>query len=681
MHVANCRACFVGPGRDEAPVPQARADPARTTPHVAKPSMNRPFVALVRALPLSLAVLGLAACADRPPAAPIVVKIIGFNDFHGNLESPGSFAANASVAAKDRPAVGGAEYLGAYIARLKSQNPLNVVVGAGDVVGASPLISGLFHDEPAVEALNQMGVEFTSVGNHEFDKGAAELLRLQHGGCLSVDGRPDPNSCKGLGSSRPGSFDGAKFQWLAANVVVTATGRTLLAPYAVKSFDGVKVAFVGMTLKGTPAVVTPTGVAGLEFRDEADTVNALVPQLRAQGVDSIVVLVHQGGEQPRTGLVDINGCDAQLRNGDGSDSDLGAIVRRLDDGVDLVISGHTHAAYNCSANTRDVVRGEGGTTSTARPAGLPNSRARLVPVTSASAYGRVVTDIDVTFDRTTHRVISVAPTNRLVDRSDPDVVRAVAAHPATADLVRGYEKLVAPLAGAVLGSIARPLSTEQDASGEALAGDLVADAQLAATQPAALGGAQIAFMNAGGVRASGFVAKDGRYPHDITSGEAFTVQPFGNSLVTMTLSAAQIKSLLEQQFPGCAGQKFEAIMQVSNGLRYSWSASAAPCSRIVDVTFTPVDVTRTPPVALGAPEAIVKGGVVLHPQRSYRVTVNNFMAKGGDGLAILLAGGNPIGGAQDLDALANYLRGYKAPQPAYDPAQPALGIPRITQLR
>jgi 5'-nucleotidase len=328
-----------------------------------------------------------------------------------------------------------------------------------------------------------------------------------------------------------------------------------------------------------------------------------------------------------------------------------------------------------------VVRGEGGTTSTARPTGLPNSRARLVPVTSASAYGRVVTDIDVTFDRTTHRVISVAPTNRLVDRSDPDVVRAVAAHPATADLVRGYEKLVAPLAGAVLGSIARPLSTEQDASGEALAGDLVADAQLAATQPAALGGAQIAFMNAGGVRASGFVAKDGRYPHDITSGEAFTVQPFGNSLVTMTLSAAQIKSLLEQQFPGCAGQKFEAIMQVSNGLRYSWSASAAPCSRIVDVTFTPVDVTRTPPVALGAPEAIVKGGVVLHPQRSYRVTVNNFMAKGGDGLAILLAGGNPIGGAQDLDALANYLRGYKAPQPAYDPAQPALGIPRITQLR
>jgi 5'-nucleotidase len=645
--------------------------------------MTHSIRTLARTLAAAAAVTGITACAAiaRTGApAPITVKIIGFNDFHGNLQTPGTFGVNTIVPSAQRPAVGGADYIAAYVARLKAQNPLNVVVGAGDFIGASPLISALFFDEPAVEAMNHVGVEFTSVGNHEFDKGSAELRRLQGGGCKLTNGRPDPNSCKGLGSRAPGTFDGANFKWLSANVFETATGRTLLPPYGIKSFNGVKVAFIGMTLKGTPGIVTPTGVAGLEFRDEADTVNALVPRLRAQGIEAIVVLVHQGGFQSSPNVGDINGCDGNLKNADGSDSDIAAIVKRLDNAVDLVISGHTHAAYNCSANTVDVKKVDGKAVVTPRPTGLPNRTGRLVPVTSASAFGRLVTDVDLTLDPKTHDVIAVAPTNRLVDRTDPAINDAIAADPAVRNIVQGYNSLVSPLANAVIGTIATALPSTANAAGEEPAGSLIADAQLQATQPAALGGAQIAFMNAGGVRSPGFLSATSTYPYNLTYGDAFTVQPFGNSLVTMTLTGMQLKSLLEQQFNGCHGQTAQRVMQVSNGLRYSWSASAAPCSKIVDVTFTPTDVTVTPPVATGAPQIVVMAGVVQNPAKTYRVTVNNFMATGGDGFTTLIGGTDVRGGAQDIDALTAYFSGYKAPNGAYDPALPALAIPRVTAL-
>jgi 5'-nucleotidase len=237
------------------------------------------FMAFVRlACFVSAAVLG-SACGSLQahPPQPFKVKVIAFNDYHGNLQSPGTFGVNTTIPAAQRPPVGGAEFVAAHVARLKAQNPLNVVVGAGDFIGASPLISALFFDEPAVETLNRIGLEFNAVGNHEFDKGAAELRRLQTGGCRQSGGSADPNSCKGVGSRAPGTFDGAKFKWLSANVIEDATGRPLLPPYGIKSFNGVKVAFIGMTLQGTPRIVTPTGVAGLTFKDEADTVNDLVP--------------------------------------------------------------------------------------------------------------------------------------------------------------------------------------------------------------------------------------------------------------------------------------------------------------------------------------------------------------------------------------------------------------------
>ncbi len=596
---------------------------------------------------------------------PFSVKIIGFNDYHGNLLSPGTFGVNTSVPAAQRPAVGGADYLAGYVATLKKQNPLNVVVGAGDFIGASPLVSALFFDEPAVETLNKIGLEFNAVGNHEFDKGAAELKRLQRGGCKLTNGVQDPNSCKGLGSKKPGRFDGADFQWLSANVIETASGRTLLPAYGIKKFNGVRVAFIGMTLKGTPTIVTPSGVAGLQFRDEADTVNALVPRLRARGVEAIVVLVHQGGFQS-AGFSDINGCDGNLAG-----SDIANVVSRLDNAVDLVVSGHTHAAYNCSANTVDV--SNGGATVTPRVAGLPNIIGRMVPVTSASAFGRVLTDIDVTLDPRTRDITAVSPTNRLVDRTNT----AVAPSAEVAAIMTGYTNLVSPIAGQVIGSITAELPNSAiDAACNMPAGDLIADAQLAATAPADFGGAQIAFMNRGGVRSPGFTftsSAAGEGDGNITYGEAFTTQPFGNSLVTMTLTAQDLKNVLEQQFAGCRGQGAATtrVMIPSAGFRYTWDGAQACDARIRNVTLTQGGVT----------ESIVDAnGVVVNPARSFRVTVNNFMATGGDGYSSFLNGTELLGGAQDIDALTAYLAAFKAPNPAYDPADPALAKPRISRV-
>lgn len=616
----------------------------------------------------AMAGAALSACAvTTAPSSPVSIKIVGFNDYHGNLESPGTFGTNTSVPSAQRPAVGGAEYLAAYVARMRAANPNTVVVGAGDFIGATPLISSLFFDEPAVETLNHIGVEFSAVGNHEFDKGKDELRRLQNGGCRLSNGAPDANSCRGYGSAAPGSFDGAKFRWLSANVVETATGKTLLPAYGIKTFGKVKVAFIGMTLKGTPDIVTPTGVAGLSFRDEAQTVNALVPRLRAQGIEAIVVLVHQGGFQG-AGNSDINGCVGDLAG-----SDIAKIVAGLDNAVDLVISGHTHAAYNCSRNTLD-------NGSLARNAGLPNKVGRQVPVTSASAFGRVLTEVDLKIDPATRDVVDVSPVNRLIDRTDAAATAEVAANPAVKNVVLAYKNAVSPLAGQVVGRITGALSNAAAASGEMQAGDLIADAQLQATQPAALGGAVIAFMNAGGVRNPGFVNPAGAYPYDLTYGDAFTVQPFGNSLVTMTLTAQQLKDLLEQQFAGCNGQTANRILQVSNGLQYRWSAGGPTCAKVTDVAFTPTDVTVVPPAVTGPTEQIVIGGVVQNPAKTYRVTVNNFMATGGDGFSVLTGGQAVQGGAQDIDALVAYLAGYKSPAAAYDPAAAVLAKPRITRL-
>ena len=561
-----------------------------------------------------------APAAPVTAAAPFTVKVLGFNDYHGNLEAFGTFGETAAVPAADRPPVGGADFLAAHVAQLKAQNPNNVVVGAGDLIGATPLISSLFLDEPAVETLNRIGLEFSSVGNHEFDKGSAELLRLQNGGCKVTAGVQDPNSCRGAAVGTPVPFEGAKFKWLSANVVRTATNQPLLPAYGIKTFNGVKVAFIGMTLKATPTIVTPTGVAGLEFRDEADTVNALIPELRAQGIESIVVLVHEGGFQTGT-AGDINKCDGNLAG-----SAIASIVSKLDNAVDLVVSGHTHAAYNCM---------------------LPNSMGRTIRVTSTPNGGRVLSDIDLTINPATRDVTSSVATNRLVVRNNP----AVVADATVAKIVTSYAALISPIANVVLGNITASLpNTRADGSCNMLAGDLIADSQLAATQPASFGGAQMAFMNGGGVRAPGFTfagSAAGEGDGKVTYGEAFTVQPFGNSLVTMTLTTQNIKDFMEEQFAGCLGQGAATTRFAipSAGFKYNWDGAQACGARINNITL------RT---ATGLETLVNAAGVVQNPAKTYRVTVNNFMADGGDGYTTLVKGTNRLGGAQDIDALTAY---------------------------
>jgi 5'-nucleotidase len=572
------------------------------------------------------------APATSSPAPAITVKVIGFNDFHGNLESPGAFGVSTAIPVADRPAVGGAEYIAGHVAKLKSLNPLNVVVGAGDLIGATPLISALFNDEPAVEALNRIGLEFSAVGNHEFDKGATELLRLQKGGCKTVNGVVDPNSCRGAAVGTPVPFEGAKFQWLAANVFDKAANATVLPSYGVKTFSGVPVAFIGMTLQATPTIVSPAGVNGLEFRDEAKTVNDLIPELKTKGIESIVVLIHEGGFQTGA-LSDINGCEGDLAG-----AAIATIVSKLSDAVDLVVSGHTHSAYNCK---------------------LKNSAGRTIPVTSSSAFGRVLTDIDLTIDPVSKNVSSVSVTNRLIARNDVGVTPDGALQ----KIVSGYGALVSPLANQVIGAVSTTLpNAASDVACNMPAGSLIADAQLAATSPASFGGAQIAFMNRGGVRSPGFnfTQSVGEGDGNITYGEAFTVQPFGNSLVTMTMTAQDLKNVLEEQFAGCRGQSATAtrIMIPSAGFRYQWDGSKACDARISDLILTSG--------AGNSRETLVSAsGTVLNPTKTYRVTVNSFMATGGDGYSSFLNGKDSLGGAQDIDALVAFLSGYKLPRAPY----------------
>jgi len=541
-----------------------------------------------------------------------------------------------------------ADALGAQVAWLSAGHPLHTVVAAGDLVGASPPVSALFADEPAVEALNRIGLEFSAVGNHEFDRGAGELLRLQRGGCRDPAGAPDAASCRGAEVGMPVPFEGARFQWLAANVVSRADGRSLLPPYAIKAFRGVPVAFVGMTLRGTPGIVRAEGVAGLDFRDEAETVNALLPRLRADGVEAVVVLLHQGGEQ-RGGEQAIDGCVGGL-----ADSALAGIVARLDDAVDLVVSGHTHAAYVCGGAD-----------------GLPNRAGRRVPVTSAVSYGRVLTAIDLTLDPRTRDVFRVRATNRLVARDDP----LAPPDPALAALVQGYARRAAPVTDRVVGAIAATLPNRtDDAACNVRAGELVADAQLAATASPGAGGARIAFVNRGGLRtglsfASGPADEgDGR----VTYGEAFAAQPFGNALVTMTLTARELKDALEQQFAGCLGQDPQAtrLLLPSAGLRVRWDGGRPCGARITGLTLE----------ADGRRETLVdEAGALPEPERPWRVTVNDFLAAGGDGFGAFRAGRDRVIGTQDVDALVAYLSRFRPPAAAYDPAAPERGLPRLAR--
>jgi 5'-nucleotidase len=544
----------------------------------------------VVALAAAILVLPVAAMAKGDPApqaeenAQVTkIQILALNDFHGNLEPPsGSGGRIGSTNA------GGVEYLATHVRELEKTNPNTVFVSAGDMIGATPLVSALFHDEPTIEAFNLMGLDYNGVGNHEFDEGVDELLRMQNGGCHPVDGCADGDP-----------FGGADFDFLAANVKYKSNGKTIFPPYAIHHFNGVKVAFIGMTLEGTPSIVTPAGISHVDFLDEADTVNALVPELKRQNVETIVVLLHEGGSSSLPiNETTINQCGTLS-------GALPPIVQAMDDEIDVVVTGHTNWAVNC------VVDGK--------------------IVTGAAHQGRLVTDIDLTISRATKDVVEATVNNVIVTRTIDKAADLTT-------LVTKYKTLSAPLANRVIGSITADITRSANAAGESALGDVIADAQFDATNDPGFGDAVAAFMNPGGIRADLVSSQisGGEAAGQVTYGEAFNVQPFGNSLVTMTLTGAQIDTLLEQQFNN-PGPGESRMLQVSAGFTYSWSASAPVGSKVDGST-------------------IKINGVTVNPAASYRVTVNSFLADGGDNFFVLKDGTNRLGGDVDLDALDKYFQ-------------------------
>ena len=559
----------------------------------------------VLVLGLVLAVLAVPAAVSAqsdPPgkgkenAQTTEIQILGLNDFHGNLEPPtgsggriGALTNNQCIEPTCYLA-GGVEYLATHVRDLEQTNPNTVFVSAGDLIGATPLLSALFHDEPTIEAFNLMGLDFNGVGNHEFDEGVDELLRMQNGGCHPVDGCQDGDG-----------FEGADFQFLAANVKYKSNSETIFPPYAIRHFQGIKVAFVGMTLEGTPSIVSPAGISHVDFFDEADSVNALVPVLKRQNVETIIVLLHEGGSTTNSNGV---GTVAAINECNALSGALPPIVDRMDDEIDVVVTGHTNWAVNC------VVDGK--------------------IVTGAAHQGRLVTDIDLTISRATKDVVSATVNNHIV-------TRGVAKAPDLTSLVADYQAIAAPIANRVIGQISADILRAANAAGESALGDVIADAQLAATEAADRGDAVVAFMNPGGIRTDLLYASSaaGEGDGNVTYGEMFAVQPFGNSMVTMTLTGAQIERLLEEQFAGCT-LATARVLQVSVGFTYTWKASGPVCDKV-------------------DPSTIEIGGVPVVAGNSYRVTVNSFLADGGDSFPILTQGTDRLGGEVDTDALERYI--------------------------
>ncbi len=518
--------------------------------------------------------------ADEPTPLPtaeeqsgdVQLRILAINDLHGHIAtSSDSFGG-----------VGRADYLAANIASARAEAENSILVSAGDLIGASPLISALFHDEPTIEAMNLMGLDINSVGNHEFDEGSAELRRMQAGGPHPVDGDLDGPP-----------FGGADFQFIAANVIDNATGETVFPSYAVRDFQGIGVAFIGITLEGTGAIVARSSVAGLTFLDEAETVNALVPELREMGIEAIVVLLHEGGWS------DGGWSDC----GSGLSGPVADVARRLDGAVDLVVAGHTNDEFVCQVD------------------GLW--------VTMADTRGRLFTVIDATLDRRSGDLRVREIENR------PNSQDGVTPEPALTELIDKYQAMAAPRANAVIGSLTADIVRKQNEAGESPLGDVIADAQLAATSGADSGGAVVAFTNSGGIRADMRFASSGDEANgELTYAEAFAVQPFGNSLVTMSLTGSQVDALLEQQFGG-ADVESRNVLQVSQGFVYTWDAAKPPGDR-VDASGISID------------------GVKVDPDARYRVTVNSYLADGGSGFSVLTEGTERTGGMIDIDALAAY---------------------------
>ncbi|MFJ8469324.1 bifunctional metallophosphatase/5'-nucleotidase [Streptomyces swartbergensis] len=521
------------------------------------------------------------------------VQLLSFNDLHGNLEPPTGSSGRVTDGTTNPIDAGGVEYLATHLRQAREGEKYSITAAGGDMVGASPLISGLFHDEPTIEALNKLDLDVTSVGNHEFDEGADELARLQNGGCHPKDGCYTDQK-----------FQGADFPYLAANVLDEKTKKPILKPYWVWKKKDVKVGFIGVTLEDTPGVVSAEGVKGLSFKDEVETINKYAEVLQRQGVKSIVALIHEGGFPASTSYN--YDCDAPGA-GDGISGPIVDIAKNITPQVDALVTGHTHAAYACTIND---------------PAGNPRT------VTSAASFGRLYTDTTLTYDRWTGDIArtAVASANHVVTRT---------VRPASdmTDLIVKWNALAAPIGNRPIGYISADISSTGT---ESPMGDLIADAQLAygkGLDPET----DLALMNPGGVRGPGltYAAKGTEGDGVVTYAEGFTVQPFANTVNLQDFTGAQLIQVLKEQVtgPNAAAPK---VLQVSSGLTYTLDLTKSGADRVVT-------------------DSIKLNGAAIDPAATYRVATNSFLAGGGDGFPTLGQGTNDVVGADDLTALEQYL--------------------------
>jgi 5'-nucleotidase len=544
--------------------------------------------------PLVLATL-LAGCAAQRPDSQVELTLVGLNDLHGHLEASRF---------EDRKA-GGIDAVAATLQAWRREDPELMLVGAGDMIGASPAMSAMFADEPTIKALNLVGMRATSVGNHEFDNGRVELLRQAKGGCADSP-RPD-KACK------LGPHEGAKFSYLAANVIDTRSNQPLLPAYRIEEVKGIKIAFIGTVLKDTPELVAAGGIGGLQFIDEAQAVNRLLPELRAQGATVFVVLIHQGGHSKSR-------YDQQYCNDLGGD--IADVVKRLDPAVRLVVSGHSHTGYLCRVDGKLV--------------------------TQAEKFGHMLSRISLVVDRQTGKVVDASARNIVVEPGKYPPVPEVDALVSSVR-ARSSAELDKPVAKLAVPSISKNLMSNAD---ESPLGQIVADAILASGRK---WGAQIAFTNTGGVRTS-LEAGSGNM---VNVGQVQAVLPFGNEIVVMNLTGAQIIALLEGQWSGNEAEK-RGLLQVSEGFGYAWDASKPKGQRIVR-------------------DSVRLNGVPIDDDASYRVAVYNFLADGNDGFVIFRQGSNRAAtGVRDVDSLRSHLQRLEQDN---KPAGTFGAVPRIVRIK
>jgi 5'-nucleotidase len=528
----------------------------------------------------------------------VKVQLLGLNDFHGALEPPSGSGGRVTDVVNGQQVTidaGGVEYFATHVRALERGVKHSLVVSAGDLIGGTPFTSALFHDEPTIEAMNKIGLDINGVGNHEFDEGEQELLRMQYGGC-------HPNPAPPSETCANGRFRGANFDFLAANVVRRNNGRTLFPAYEIRKFGGVKIGFIGMTLEGTPSIVSPSGITNLQFLDEADTANRYARELRRRhDVEAIVVLLHEGGAE--------NPLSPQLNDCNNITGPIFDIVHRTTDDVDLFVTGHSHQEYNCVIDGR--------------------------PVTSAMSNGRLITDIDLELDGRSEDVEEVSVNNTIVTRT-------VAKAPDLTSLLTTYQQLAAPIAGVPVGQISASILRESaPILGRNALGNLIADAQLADTDDADRGDADLALMNPGGVRADLVFDSPAGSGGQVTYGEAFAVQPFNNIVTTQSFTGAQLLEVLKDQW--CQGPT--NVLLPSSTLAYTYDRTDA------------VAIAGQPCASVNNPVSNVRvNGVALDPNATYRVTTNNFLADGGDSFASLTAGTNRTTLDDfDIDSLVRYL--------------------------